>query len=90
MHFNKCLAWLEKRGLDPSEMRRKSNKYQKKYQRMHKKNVMSRLKDAENRWKKELEKGCPREPLFKDQFFNVPSTNPLYWDEYIEQLSHLL
>ena len=89
-HFNKCPARLEKRGLDPSEMRWKSNKYQKKYQRMHKKNVMFRLKDAENRWKKEFEKGFPREPLFKDRFFNVPSTNPLYWDANIELLPHLL
>ena len=67
-HFNKCLAQLEKRGLDPSEMRQKSNKYQRKYWRMHKKDVMARLKDAEKRWKKEFQEGYPREPLFKDHF----------------------
>ena len=83
-HFNKCPAWLEKRGLDPLETRQKSSEYQKKYRRMHKKKVMSRWKNAENRWKKELDKSFPGESLFKDCFFNVPSTNPLYWDANIE------
>ena len=57
-----------------------SNEYQKKYQRMNKKDVNARLKDAEERWKKEIQENHPREPFFIDRFFNVPSTNPLYWD----------
>ena len=73
-HFNKCLAQLEKRGLDPLETRQKSNEYQKKYQRMNKKDGMTRLKEAKKRWNKEFQEGFPTEPLFKDSFFNVPST----------------
>ena len=65
-HFNKCPAQLEKRGLDPTETRQKSNDYQKKYQRMNKKDVNARLKDAEKMWKKELQEDYPREPLFKE------------------------
>ena len=89
-HFNKCPARLEKRGLDPSETRRKSNEYQKKYRKLHKKSVYDRLAEAEKRWKKEFEDGFPTEPLFKDRFFNVPSTNPLYWDANIELPSCVL
>ena len=47
---------------------------------MNKKDVDAKLKDAEKRWKKKLQEDYLREPLFKDQFPNVPSTNPLYWD----------
>ena len=36
------------------------------------------------RWGKELEQDYPREPMFEDRFFNVPSSNLLYWDANIE------
>ena len=60
------------------ESRQKSNEYQKNYQ--NKKDVNTQLIDSEKMWKKELLKDYPREPLVEDHFFNVPLSNPLYWD----------